>query len=76
MAKKLSNQAKAKQNSVAANIGVGGSIGGNLIAGSGNIINIPTPEQISLRSLHQLPPEPAGFTGREAELNQKQRRCN
>lgn len=67
MAKKSTN--KAKENSVAANAEVGGNIGGNLIMGHGNIVNL-TPEQISFRSLRQLPPAPADFTGREAELNQ------
>lgn len=65
MAKKSTN--KARENSVAANAEVGGSIGGNLIMGHGNIVNL-APDQISFRSLHQLPPAPADFTGREAEL--------
>jgi hypothetical protein len=65
MVKKSTN--KARENSVAANAEVGGSIGGNLIMGHGNIVNL-APDQISFRSLHQLPPAPADFTGREAEL--------
>lgn len=67
MAKKSTN--KAKENSVAANVEVGGNIGGNLIMGHGNIVNL-APDQISFRALHQLPPAPADFTGREAELKQ------
>ena len=70
MAKKPSKQAKAKQNSVAANIGVGGSVAGNLIVGSGNTINMPTPDQISLRALHQLPQPPADFTGRKTLIEE------
>jgi len=63
MAKKPSNRAKAEENSVAANVAVGGNIGRDFIIANG-AINIPA-EQIKLSSLHQLPPPPADFTGRE-----------
>jgi tetratricopeptide (TPR) repeat protein len=65
MAKKTSS--KAKENSVAANVEVGGNVGGSVIIGHGNIINMPS-EQIRLNSLYQLPRPPADFMGRESIL--------
>src|SRR5262245_48642875 len=71
MAKKPPQKSsEKKRNSIQANIKVGGNIGGNLIVGDSNIINMATPEQISLRSLNQLPQPPADFTGREELIEQ------
>src|SRR5687767_8503301 len=61
MAKKSSGK---QQNIDVGRIGVSGDISGNFIVGNNNVIN-QTPEQIRLSSLHQLPPAPADFTGRE-----------
>jgi hypothetical protein len=52
-----------KRNSIQANFEVGGSIGANLVVGDGNTINMATPEQIRLRSLHQLPQLPQTSQG-------------
>jgi tetratricopeptide (TPR) repeat protein len=68
MPKKPSSKSK-QQNIEVDKIKVGGSIGGPLIVGNDNVINL-SHEQISLRSLHQLPPPPADFTGREALIEQ------
>lgn len=71
MARKPRKKSSEKnRHSIGASIQVGGNIGGNLIVGDGNTINMITPEQIGLRSLHQLPQSPADFTGREALIDQ------
>ena len=65
MAKKPSKKSIEKdKTSAQTNIEVGGNVAGNIIVGEGNTINI-APEQQVFRSLHQLPPPPADFTGRE-----------
>jgi tetratricopeptide (TPR) repeat protein len=64
MAEKPVNKPAAQSN-----IEVGGNVGGNIILGNNNIINM-TPEQQVFRSLHQLPPAPADFTGREELIAQ------
>jgi len=71
MAKKSTNKSnKRKKNSIDANLDIGGNVEqSNIVIGHGNTINI-TPEQISLRALHQLPPAPADFIGRETQIEE------
>ena len=63
MPKKPSNKSK-HQNIKVGDINISEGLSGSLIVGNNNIIN-QTPKQIKLSSLHQLPPAPADFTGRE-----------
>ena len=58
------NENSSQTNVEVDGIDVGGNVGGNIIVGQGNTINI-TPEQQVFRSLYKLPPPPADFTGRE-----------
>jgi hypothetical protein len=50
-------------------IQVGGNVGGSIVVGDNNVINMSPAEQV-FRSLHQLPQPPADFTGREELLSQ------
>ena len=68
MAKKPSIKSKSK-NIAVGKIDVGKDVSGNIIVGHDNVINL-SPEQIRLSSLHQLPPPPADFTGRETLIDQ------
>src|SRR5262245_20463942 len=66
------NKSAAQSNQSNIEVGkieVGGNVGGSLIVGNNNIINI-TPAQQVFRSLHQLPQPPADFTGREELIAQ------
>src|SRR5215510_11509783 len=63
------NKSAAQSNIEVGKIEVGGNVGGSLIVGNNNIINI-TPAQQVFRSLHQLPQPPADFTGREELIAQ------
>ncbi len=76
MAQKRKEQnTRNNKQKAARSIRVGGDVGGSVIQGNDNtIINNTTvnlsPEKIPLRNLHQLPPAPADFTGREEQLEQ------
>ena len=50
-------------------IQVGGNVGGSIVVGDHNVINMSPAEQV-FRSLHQLPQPPADFTGRKELLSQ------
>lgn len=69
MAKKSSEKPKAKDKS---QISIGGDLtGNNNIAGNNNIVNnYLSPQQTKLITLHQLPPAPADFTGRDELISQ------
>jgi tetratricopeptide (TPR) repeat protein len=50
------------------NVNVGRDVSGVLVAGDNNVVTINQSEPNRLRSLHQLPPAPADFTGRAAHI--------
>jgi tetratricopeptide (TPR) repeat protein len=47
------------------NITIAGGVGGDIVAGDKHVHEAPAP---TVSALHQLPPPPADFTGREAEI--------
>ncbi len=75
MAKKPSNKSTKKNKPAAqsnikvGNIDIDGSVGGSIVVGHKNTINITAQQQI-FRSLHQLPQPPADFTGRDELIAQ------
>jgi hypothetical protein len=56
------NKSAAQSNIEVGKIEVDGGVGGNIIVGHGNIINLP-PEGQVFRSLHQLPQPPPTLPG-------------
>jgi tetratricopeptide (TPR) repeat protein len=49
------------------NITITGGVGGDFVAGDKHVHEAPAP---TISALHQLPPPPADFTGREAEIEE------
>src|SRR5215208_5033252 len=62
--KPLDKSPEENESAAPSHIEVGESVGGSIIVGNNNVINL-SPEQQVFRSLYQLPQPPADFTGRE-----------
>src|SRR5262245_57513066 len=71
MSKKSSSQSGGVSygDNASCNITITGGVGGDVVAGNKttNVYEAPTP---TVPALQQLPPPPAGFTGREAEIEE------